>query len=219
MIIDFKQRLFAAQTRYYANDSHDIEIVREICDALIALKREGELLLWADRALALSPNAPDIVAMRASSLNLLGRHAEAADVWASNPLLSGDPALYRVRIGYGLMMAGDLARAIPLLEEARGIAASSNVPILATVEHLLGEAMLKAGDSGGFAHWLMRNRDLGSAGSYCPVGIPMWAGEKDLRGRRVLITHQLGFGDNFLLAALLTSISLCRRFSAFPGPC
>jgi tetratricopeptide (TPR) repeat protein len=140
MTNDFKQWLFAAQAKYYSNDPHDIEIVREICEALIALKREDELLLWADRALALSPNAPDFVEMRAYSLNLLGRHAEAADAWARDPSLSGDPALYRVRLGYSLMMAGDLARAIPLLDEARWIAASSNVPILAMAEHLLGEA-------------------------------------------------------------------------------
>jgi len=201
MTIDFKQRLFAAQAKYYSNNPHDIEIVREICEALIALKREDELLLWADRALVLSPNAPDFVAMRAYSLNLLGRHAEAADTWARDPSLSGDLEVYRLRLGYSLMMAGDLARAIPLLEEARGMAASSNVPILAPAEHLLGEAMLRAGDPRGFTHYLMRNRDPSAAGSYCPIGIPMWAGEKDLRGRRVLITHQLGFGDNFLLAA------------------
>jgi hypothetical protein len=98
MTIDFKQQLFAAQARYYSNDSHDIEIVREICEALIALQREDELLLWADRALALSPNAPHFIGMRAYLLNLLGRHAEAADAWASDPSLSGDPALYRVRL-------------------------------------------------------------------------------------------------------------------------
>jgi len=203
MTVDFNQRLFAAQARY-ANDPHDIEIVREICEALIALKREDELLPWADSALAISPNVPHFAAARAFSLNLLGRHAEAADAFASDPSLASDPALYRLRIGYSLMMAGDLARAIPLLDEARGMATSSNVQILATAEHLLGEAMLKAGDPRGFTHWLMRNSDPSAAGSYCPVGIPMWAGETDLRGQRVLITHQLGFGDNFLLAACVT---------------
>lgn len=201
MTVDLRQRLLAAQARY-TNDVSDIEIVREICEILIALKREDELLLWADRALALNPNSPLFGEMRAFSLDLLGRHAEAADEWVHDPSLSGNnPVIHRLRLGYSLMMAGDLARAIPLLDEARGMATSSSRQIFAATEHLLGEAMLKTGNPRGFTHWLMRNRDPGSAGSYCPAGIQSWAGENDLRGRRVLITHQLGFGDNFLLAA------------------
>lgn len=201
MTVDLRQRLLAAQARY-TNDVPNIEILREICEVLITLKREDELLLWADRALVLNPDSPIFGEMRAFSLDLLGRHAEAADAWARDSSLSGNkPVIHRLRLGYSLMMSGDLARAIPILDEAREMATSSSTQIFAATEHLLGEAMLKTGDPRGFAYWLTRNKDPASAGSYCPVGIQPWAGENDLRGRRVLITHQLGFGDNFLLAA------------------
>ncbi|QCP54431.1 tetratricopeptide repeat protein [Trinickia violacea] len=200
MSAELEQQLRAAQTSY-TSDPHNLAIVNEICHILIALKREDALLPWAEYALTLSPNASQFVVMRALALNLLGRHAEAADTWASDASLSSDPVLYPLRLGYSLMMAGDLQRAIPLLDKARRAAALCNPQILAPAEHLLGEAMLKAGNPRGFAHWLLRNEDPDAAGNYCPRGIPMWAGETDLRGRRVLITHQLGFGDNFLLAA------------------
>ena len=200
MIVDWEQQLRATQARY-TNDPCNLGVMHDICEMLIALNREDELLLWTERALALNPNSLHFVAMRAFALNLLGRHAEAAETWTRDSSLSDEPALYRLRLGYSLMMAGDLARAIPLLDEARRLAALDNRQILAEAEQYLGEAMLKAGDSRGFTHWLWRNRNPSSAGSYCPVGIPVWAGESDLRGRRVLITHQLGFGDNFLLAA------------------
>ncbi len=203
MIVELNHQLRALEARY-ANNPHDIAIVREICETLVALGRENELLPWADGALALDPHNSGFIGIRAFALNLLGRHAEAAETWVRNPMCSGEPGLYPLRLGYSLMMAGDLVRAVALLDQARQLAAADNAPLAAQAEHLMGEAMLKAGDPQGFTHWLMRNGDPASLGSYCPAGIPVWSGETDLRGRRVLITHQLGFGDNFLLAACVT---------------
>ena len=197
--VDLEKRLQAASERHM-NDPYDLTIVNEVCEILIALKREDELLPWTERALAVSPHHAGFLAMRATALNLLGQHAEAADTWEHDPSISGEPVLYKVRLGYSLMMANNLARAIALLDEARRMAELSNVQIRATAEHLLGEAMLKAGDPRGFAHWLMRN-ESGDAGNYRPIGVPEWRGDSNLHGQRVLITHQLGFGDNFLLAA------------------
>jgi hypothetical protein len=197
--IELEQRLHAAYARH-EHDPHDLANVREVCDTLIALTREDELLPWADRALALGAQHPDFLAMRACALDLQGRHAEAVETRAHDPSMSSEPALSRLRLGYSLMMAGDLERAIPQLDEARQPSASATPRIVATAGHLLGEAMLKAADTRGFAHWLKRN-ESGDAASYRPVGVPEWAGESDLRDRRVLIAHQLGFGDNFLLAA------------------
>ncbi|CAB3746315.1 hypothetical protein GQ57_10300 [Burkholderia sp. MSh2] len=203
MTVDMNQQLLALETRY-ANNPEDVAVVRDICETLLALKRENELLFWADRALALDPCNSGFIAIRAFTLNLLGRHVEAAEAWESDPLCASEPALHPLRCGYSLMMAGDLVRAVPLLEQARREAAPDNSALAAHAEHLMGEAMLKAGEPRGFSHWLMRNGDPGSAGSYCPTGIPVWSGETDLSGKRVLITHQLGFGDNFLLAACVT---------------
>ncbi|MFL9874601.1 tetratricopeptide repeat protein [Paraburkholderia megapolitana] len=195
--IELEQRLQAASERH-TNNPHDLSIIWEAIEILTVLKREDRLLPWADRALALSPHHADFRAMRATALNLLGRHAEAAGMLAHDLSTFGESAIYRLRLGYSLMMAGDLARAIPLLDEVRQIADSMHVH--AEAESLLGEAMLKAGDPRGFTHWQMRS-DSGDAFSYRPADIPEWTGEPDLRGQRVLITHQLGFGDNFLLAA------------------
>jgi hypothetical protein len=203
MTVELNQQLRALEARY-ANNPHDSAIVHEICETLVELRRENELLLWADRALAHDPRNSGFIGIRAFALNLLGRHAEAAETWTRDPLCSGEPPLNPLRLGYSLMMAGDLVRAVPLLDQARQGATADNAPLAAQAEHLMGEAMLKAGDPQGFSHWLMRNGDPSSAGSYCPAGIPVWSGETDLRGRRVLITHQLGFGDNFLLAACVT---------------
>ncbi|RZF24419.1 tetratricopeptide repeat protein [Paraburkholderia sp. UYCP14C] len=174
--------------------------MREVCETLIALRREDELIPWTERALILSPNHPYFLALHAHALDLLGRHAEAAATWPHHPSRSHDPVLYRVRLGYSLMMAGNLEKAIQLLDEALRTVDSDNTHVRATAEQLLGEAMLKAGNSHGFAHWLARN-ESGNAASYRPIGIPGWAGEPDLHGKHVLVTHQLGFGDNFLLAA------------------
>ncbi|MBN3816123.1 hypothetical protein G3N57_05610 [Paraburkholderia sp. Se-20369] len=203
MTVELNHQLRALEARH-ANNPHDIAIVREICETLIALGRENELLPWADRALALDPHSEAFIGLRAFVLNLLGRHAEAAETWTRDSPSSGEPGLDPLRLGYSLMMAGDLVQAVALLDQARQLAAADNAPFAMEAEHLMGEAMLKAGDPRGFAHWLMRNEDPASGGNYRPAGIPMWNGEADLRGRRVLITHQLGFGDNFLLAACVT---------------
>lgn len=197
--IHLQEQLRAAYMRH-EHAPHDLTILREICDVLISLKREDELVAWVDRALALGAQSPDFFAMRAFALDLLGRHAEAIETRMHDPSIPDQPALAQLRLGYSLMMAGHLEQAIRLLDEARRPAATSTADTLATAEQFLGEALLKAGDPRGFTHWLRRN-DSGDAGSYRPLGIPAWQGESDLRGRRVLVVHQLGFGDNFLLAA------------------
>lgn len=195
-----------SQEAQESQESQDISSLRQVCHELAELGRAEELLQWCDKALALYPHESGFTGLRALALSLLGRHAEAADTWARDPSCADDPASCRLRVGYNLMMAGDLARAIPLLDEARRIAAPDGIKYRIFVEagHYLGEALLKAGDPRGFAYWLMRNEDPSSAASYYPAGIPVYTGggqEPDLRGRRVLITHQLGFGDNFLLGA------------------
>ncbi|WP_345814535.1 hypothetical protein AAGS40_20170 [Paraburkholderia sp. PREW-6R] len=197
--MDLDQQLHAAYARH-ENDPLNFATLRKICDTLIALGREDELIAWADRALALGAQRGDFHAMRAFALDLHGRHAEAVETRLHDPSMFSEPVLARVRLGYSLMMAGQLARAIPLLEAARQPGPHNTPGLRATASYLLGETMLKAGDPRGFALWLQRN-DSGDAGSYRPAGIPEWAGELDLRGQRVLVVHQLGFGDNFLLAA------------------
>ncbi|WP_244136302.1 hypothetical protein [Burkholderia sp. BCC0405] len=200
--MELERQLHTAQTRLM-HDPRDLVTIREICETLIALKREDELLVWADRALALSPHDPNFVTMRATALDLLGQHAEAAVTWQRESSLPYAPGFYPLQLGYSLMMAGDFAQAIPLLENARRTALAAHAPWAARAAHLYGEALLKAGDGQGFAHWLMRNEDAASTGTYCPSDVPLWTGQTDLRGQRVLVTHQLGLGDQFMLNACL----------------
>jgi hypothetical protein len=43
MTIDFKRRLFAAQAPYYSRDPQNTGLVREICEALIALTHRASI--------------------------------------------------------------------------------------------------------------------------------------------------------------------------------
>jgi len=181
----------------------DISSIFQQCSELYQQARAKELLQCADQALAMRPNEVAFITFRLSALYLLGKYAEAAALWQSAPACRNNPAPYWMQAGYCLMMAGDLKQAIALLRDAQQKAIAGGAQDTAReIDSYLGEAMLKAGDPQGFTHWLRRN-DAGmtATGNYCPADIPAWSGEMDLKGKRVLVTHQLGFGDNFLLNA------------------
>lgn len=181
----------------HARASADLAPLRDICRALIHLKREDELLPWVDKALALNPHGADFVRLRTHALTLLGRHADAVETWLQYASLPWEGAYYPLKLGHQLVMAGDFERGIPMLERARQVALARNESFASAAEHLLGEALLKTAQTRGFAHWLARNQD--DSGSYRPNDIPAWTGQQDLRGKRILVTHQLGYGDQFLL--------------------
>ncbi|HEY7299494.1 MAG TPA: hypothetical protein VH684_16430 [Xanthobacteraceae bacterium] len=176
--------------------------LREICDALLNLKRDDELIPWADKALVLNPRDLHFVCLRAHALSLLGRHFDAVATWQHHASLPWNAAFYGLNLGHNLVMAGDLERGTPLLKEAWQTALASDDALAAAAERFLGEAMLKTGDARGFAHWLARNRC--DSGNYAAAGIPIWAGERNLRSRRVLVTNQLGFGDQLLLLSCVS---------------
>lgn len=194
--------LHAAQERH-AREPDSVPVIRDICRMLVALLNEDAVLPWTERGLALVPHDPEFVDLRVNGLNLVGRHAEAAALLMQERSQSWSPAVFPLKLGYSQMMAGDLEQAIALLDEARQIALTSNPALLPKATHLLGEALLKRGDGRGFALWTDRNCDPGAGGSFRAIDIPVWSGEEDLCGKRVLVTHQLGFGDQFLLAASL----------------
>jgi hypothetical protein len=101
-----------------------------------------------------------------------------------------------LNLGQSFVMAGDFERGIPLLESAWQAASASDDPNAIAAERCLGEALLKIGRPQGFVHWLVRTR---GSGSYHVDGIATWKGERDLRGKRILVTNLLGYGDQFLL--------------------
>ena len=201
---DLLNHLRDAEKRHEC-EPDSVPVIREICRALVALQHEDAALRYTELGLALEPHDPEFVGLRMDALNLVGRHAQAAALLMQEHALPWLPAMFQMTLGYSLMMAGELTQAAALLDEARRIASVSNPALLAKTTHLLGEALLKAGDARGFVFWRARNEDEneGGAGSYLSAGVPFWSGERDLRGKRVLVTHQLGFGDQFLLAARL----------------
>ncbi|PKH23828.1 hypothetical protein CIG19_10440 [Enterobacterales bacterium CwR94] len=159
------------------------------------------MLPWAEQALAISPQDVAFLVRRADALYLLGRYRECVDVWNSLPVEPNRLALRLLRLGMSTMMTGDLLQALSLLDTARQRALTHEPTLITAIEFTLGEAMLKAGRADGFPLWLMRNAVPHLTACYCPQGIPTWNGTDDVRGKRVLVTHQLGFGDNFLLLA------------------
>jgi hypothetical protein len=182
-----------------AHAPDDIEKLRAVCLALLEDMRDDEVLPYTERALAIEPRDLHFVNWRAHALTLLGRHFDAVATWRNHAALPWRPAYYAMSLGQSLVMSGDTERGIPMLRDAWQQAAAEGEWFARKAEHLYGEALLRSARPSGFEPWLARNQ--GDTGSYRPGDIPLWQGERDLHGKRVLITHQLGFGDQFLLFA------------------
>ncbi|SIT40245.1 TPR repeat protein (fragment) [Paraburkholderia piptadeniae] len=182
-----------------AHAPDEIEKLRAVCIALIEEKRDDELLPYADRALAIEPRDVHFVNWRAYALTLMGRHFDAVATWRNHAALAWRSAYYEMSLGQSLVVSGDAERGIPMLEHAWRTAAAEGEWFARQAEHLYGEALLRTARPAGFEPWLARNHS--DTGNYRPADIPSWSGEHDLRGKRVLITHQMGYGDQFLLFA------------------
>jgi hypothetical protein len=202
MTTNLLETLHVAEERL-AQAPDDVSALRDICSTLAALQREDAALPWLERALALRPDDAQFIVFYASALDLLGRHAEAAAFLYDKRSLPWIPGRLQLHLGYSAMMAGDLSNAIPLLDEARTLLMTSQPEFCAKATHLYGEALLKNGDGAGFEHWTKRNDEMSGAGNFAIEGVARWSSEQDLSGRRVVITHQLGFGDQFLLGACI----------------
>lgn len=191
-----EQRLLEAFVAHTRSPSDPRTLV-QICEALIGVNRDEQMLPWAEKGLTLDPRNRSLVHARARALRLLGRHAQAAQTWCDFASLDWSPLFYEARLGRDLYLGGDTARAIALLEHAvRRPAADDDVEKL-RAHKWLAEALLSTGDARGFAHWLWRN--VRDSGNYRYRAVPTWDGQRDLRGERVLITHQMGYGDQFML--------------------
>ncbi|QGZ61685.1 glycosyltransferase family protein [Paraburkholderia acidisoli] len=195
-----EQRLLAA-LQAHAHAPENVDRLVEICNALIHVRRNEQMLPWADKGLALEPTHCGLLYARAHALRLLGRHAEAAASWRAHRSLAWPPLYCETRLGRDLYLSGEIASAIELLSEAVRTAGDSEERDAQKARKWLAEALLATGDPAGFTHWLARNR--GDSGSYRYAEAPMWNGQRDLRGERVLVTHQMGYGDQFLLYASL----------------
>lgn len=200
--MDFEKRLNIAKKKH-AIYPHELVHLQEICECLTALHRQEEMLPWTESALLINPHDPVFMTHRADALYLHGRYAEAAEIWEIHPSRIDRPALQQLRLGMSEMMRGDLQRAISLLSQALQRAVLQDTALVASLKFTLGEAMLKAGNPKGFEYWLMRHDIPHLSSCYRSITIPPWGGDTNLKGKRLLVTHEMGFGDQFLLMSLI----------------
>jgi hypothetical protein len=196
MSLNPEQRLlesFVAHTRQPA----DPRALQQICEALVGVRRDEHMLPWAEKGLALEPGSRTFVHARARALRLLGHHAQAAQTWMDYAALDWSPLFYLGRLGRDLYLGGNTELAIAILNQALQQPEADTHPDKLRARKWLAEAMLSTGDARGFAHWIWRN--CGDSGSFRHDEVPMWSGQRDLRGERVLVTHQMGYGDQFML--------------------
>ncbi|WP_224006889.1 tetratricopeptide repeat protein [Paraburkholderia tropica] len=200
MTTDPEHRLVAAFAAH-ASAPHDPDALLQICYALIGVQRDEHMLAWADKGLALAPGHAGFIHARARALRLLGEHAQAAQTWIDAAGTNWAPLFYEARLGRDLYLSGATDQAIAVLERAVQSPVPDDNPEKLRARKWLAEALLSLGDPRGFAHWLYRNR--GDSGNTRHADVPMWNGQRDLRGERVLVTHQMGFGDQFMLYGAL----------------
>ncbi|RQM44244.1 hypothetical protein EHZ19_29770 [Paraburkholderia bannensis] len=197
---DPEHRLVAAFAAH-ARAPLDPAALLDICHALIGVQRDEHMLAWAEKGLALAPGHAGFVHARARALRLLGEHARAAQTWIDAAQTRWAPLFYEARLGRDLYLSGQTHQAIAVLERAVHSPLPDDQPDKLRARKWLAEAMLSLSDARGFTHWLYRNQ--GDSGNFRHADVPMWNGQRDLRGERLLVTHQMGYGDQFMLYGAL----------------
>jgi len=162
-----------------------------------------EIARWADLGLALAPSDLRFLSSKAYALELGGDFDVAAVYWRRARSLAGDAGAFALEIGRCLLHANALSESAEVLGQALAAAAPQN-PLRAALERTLGEVRLRGADITGFA--LYQARDCTDGAAFEIAGIPRWRGE-NLAGRSLLATHHLGFGDQMLLASLVSVLA------------
>ncbi|EJE8516192.1 hypothetical protein M5252_004540 [Vibrio parahaemolyticus] len=202
-MMNIEERLPALQAQHLT-DPKNIEVIHEICECYLALLRDEEVLPWTQRLLLIAPDDTTALTRQANALYLLGRYLESAHLWQRLQLRQGQSDILQLKLGMCLMMSGNITAAISLLSEVWESTKLNNNDTLSLASGFaLGEAMLKNANPKGFPLWLLRNEIPELSPCYSPLNIPVWDGCSSLKGKRILVTHGLGFGDNFLLASCL----------------
>jgi hypothetical protein len=191
-------RLFAAINAHFATPE-DVPALWEVCRALCAVRRDEQMLPWCEKGIALDPTSRVFVHARARALRHRGEHEAAVQTWRQYEALDWEAEFYRSRLGRDLYLSGETERAIGVLRETVAMTTNPVSVDARRARKWLAEALLSTGDAAGFEHWLHRNR--GDAGNYLLADVPVWSGQRDLRGQRVFMTHQIGYGDQFMLFA------------------
>jgi tetratricopeptide (TPR) repeat protein len=175
--------------------------------ALQTMARHGRLRESGDlarAAIARYPSDASMVHAYALWLEYQGNFDVALAYWRRLERLAPSADPHHLNLARALLYANDLDAALALLTpllERRGGEGDHEV---ALAHAIAGEALLKAGDPAGFAHYLYRI--WANAGFYEVPDLPGWNGE-ELAGKRLLVTHHLGYGDQLLCASLLPALA------------
>ncbi|MGD1277262.1 MAG: tetratricopeptide repeat protein [Tepidisphaeraceae bacterium] len=181
--IDVYRRLLVAQPQR-------VEAQNNLANTLLALGRVDEAVAAFQDALALRPDAPTIMYNLANALGRAGRHEQAIEMLRKTLALHPDSARVHNNLGRELQDLGQVDDAIAAF--SRAIALQGD---FALAHCNRGMALLLKGDyRQGWAEyewrWKVNSFDLPARA----FPQQLWDGG-DLRGRRILLYAEQGFGD------------------------
>ena len=185
---------------------HCVEVFRVAIAGMVAhtqLRNSHELVR---QAIALFPNDPKVIEGYATWLEYHGNFDVAVAYWRRLARVAPEADPHQLKLARALLFATDLAGAAHILQGVIQRYAQESPSWLAKAHALYGEVLLKAGDPAGFGHYVYRI--WANAGFYEIPGLAWWRGES-LAGKRLIITHHLGYGDQLLLASVIPILEAC----------
>lgn len=135
-----------------------------------------------------------------------GNFDVAVPYWRRLNQLAPELDPYQLNVARALMYATQLDEAAHILQNALKDPENMTTVVLTQAHALYGETLLKAGNPDGFGHYIQRM--WANAGFFNIPGLPWWQGEP-LVGKRILITHHLGYGDQLLMASVIPILEAC----------
>jgi len=159
--------------------------------ALGNLERHREALECFERILSIDPRHAKAMLNRSVALGRLELHEEALTCAEQAVLLDPDDAGVHAQKGFELASLNRHEEALPCLEQARAI----DPDHADALEHR-GFVCLALGMLGeGFRARESRWRVPPLKGTGLNTTAPLWLGDADLAGCRILLQHEQGFGD------------------------
>jgi tetratricopeptide (TPR) repeat protein len=175
-------------------------------NALIALERVPEALAAYDRALALDPENAEAHYNRATALLRLDRVEEALAGY--DRALALRPAFEQAWLNRGVALQRLRRHREALTDFGRAQALDPNDADAHWNESL---SLLALGDfAAGWRKYEWRWAAMEAQSARRDRGVPLWLGEEALRGRRLLIHAEQGFGD---------TLQFCRYLPLLPPDC